>query len=215
MGIFWDLQRLGSRKGNFSTIGCTNHISSWRDTNIAHRWWTCDLFYANKHKIPKKCVESHKIIFTPESPLLHYLGRYSFFLIIFLFCSNFSYGWPIYLRISWRYILTSSIWIVRNWSRVPLRILQRLVTCLRSHGCYVVYGNKELLKGGIARMAKSSLVVVCIFCCWEVWSRVVRKFLTLFIGPCPSGCIINIVNIWCMDKFFLFFYGCSFFDLNS
>jgi len=61
MGIFWDLQRLGSRKGNFSTIGCTNHISSWRDTNIAHRWWTCDLFYANKHKISKKCVESHKI----------------------------------------------------------------------------------------------------------------------------------------------------------
>ena len=138
-------------------------------------------------------------------PLLHYLRRYSFFLIIFLFCSNFSYGWPIYLRISWQYILTSSTWIVRNWSRIPLRILQRLVMCLRSHGCYVVYGNKELLKGGIARMAKSSLVVVCIFCCWEVWSRVVRKFLTLFIGPCPSGCIINIVNIWCMDKFFFIF----------
>src|SRR5256885_3787929 len=79
------------------------------------------------------------------------------------------------------------------------KILFRLV------GCYVVYGNKELLKGGIAWMAKSSLVIVCIFCCWGIWSRVVRKFLTLFIGPCPSGCIINIVNIWCMDNFFFYF----------
>ena len=153
-------------------------------------------------------------MFLPWIPLLYYLRQYSFF------SYNFSFLFEFFLRVAYlladflAVILTSSIWIVRNWSRVPLRILQRLVTCLRSHGCYVVYGNKELLKGGIARMAKSSLVVVCIFCCWEVWSRVVRKFLTLFTGPCPSGCIINIVNIWCMNYFFLFFYGCSFFDLN-
>ena len=102
--------------------------------------------------------------------------------MVFFFSYNFSFLFKFFLRVAYlladflAVILTSSIWIVRNWSRVPLRILQTLVTCLRSHGCYAVHGNKDLLKGGTARMAKSSLVVVCIFCCWEIWSRVIRKF---------------------------------------
>src|SRR5256885_9958442 len=38
-------------------------------------------FTPTNTKFQKKCVESHKIIIIPGSPLLHYLGRYSFFFL--------------------------------------------------------------------------------------------------------------------------------------
>src|SRR2546430_17126349 len=64
-------------------------------------------FTPTNTKFQKKCVESHKLIFTPESPLLHYLGRYSFF------SYNFSFLFEFFLRVA--YLLADFLAVYTNF----------------------------------------------------------------------------------------------------
>ena len=78
MGIFWDLQRLVSRKGNFSTIGCTNHDSTFgRSQHCTNSWRTCDLNSPSLHHL-KRDEPAHTLIFTLQVLRIALLRKWTF-----------------------------------------------------------------------------------------------------------------------------------------